>query len=119
MPEKALLVLKKLDGTDGTCEKIVPAHPYDTFFSREVTSVPGPYSNVVAIYCSIDLEKEIRKQAKATTSEEAQKIPLKGLGDLSLEKAAAMHARLDTGLETPHVREADRPSGPADIFACG
>ena len=31
----------------------------------------------------------------------------------------ALHARFDKGLETPHVREADRPQGSTDPYTCG
>ena len=53
--EKALAVMR-----DGT-ERVLDARPYDAFWSREVTPIPGPYSSIVALYVSIDLEAALRK----------------------------------------------------------
>ena len=87
MSEKALVVMK-----DGT-EKVLPANNYDTFF-MQVTAIPGPYENVKALYVSAELEKVIRKQWANGTA--GSIVPLKGLGDLPLEKAAHLFARLES-----------------------
>lgn len=83
------------DGPVSSRERVVNADPYDTFFSREITSIAGPYGNVECIYCSVDLEKAIRKAAQATMIDAAKAVPIKGIGELSLERAAALYARLD------------------------
>jgi hypothetical protein len=111
--EKALVVMKSGE------EHVLAANPYDAFWSK-VTAIPGPYGNIAYAFVSAALEKVLRKRWAdlnlAPDSE--QRIPLKGLGDLTLERAAALHARFD-GLETPHVCEADRPDGDTNIYSCG
>ncbi len=108
--EKALIKMK-----DGT-EYVRTAQPYDDFWSK-VTALPGSWDNYACIYCSVELERAIRKRWNdlGLPPDNGQRVPLKGLGDLPLERAAALHARFNTGLETPHVREDDRLEGTTDI----
>ena len=112
MPEKALIKMK-----DDT-EHVRTAQPYDEFWSK-VTALPGPYTNIACIYCSYDLEKALRKRWAEGNTAEDQRVPLKSLGDLPLERAAALHARLDTMMETPHVCGADRSERDLDLYPCG
>ena len=111
MPERALIKMK-----DDT-EHVRSAHPYEDFWSK-VTALPGPYTNIACIYCSITLERVIRKRWADNNTAEDHRVPLKGLGDLPLERAAALHARFG-GLETPHVRQDAQPNESTDPYSSG
>jgi hypothetical protein len=87
--EKALAVMR-----DGT-ERVLDAQPYETFYSREVTPIPGPYSSIAVIYVSIALEQALKKYWREHNTDPGNQIALKGLGDLSLDRAARLHARTD------------------------
>lgn len=95
-------------------KKVLTTQPYDQFWSK-VTAIPGPYTNIQAIYCSMDLERYLRKKWSdaGLGPDSDQRVPLKGLGDLSLEAAAAMHAQLDKGLDVPHGATIHPTNGPA------
>ena len=84
--EKALAVMQ-----DGS-EKVLDARPYETFWGREVTPIPGPYTSIAALYVSIELEKALRKYWVEHNIDTANRMPLKGLGDLELSRAARLHA---------------------------
>jgi uncharacterized protein YbdZ (MbtH family) len=112
--EKALVVMKSGE------EHVLAANPYDRFWGR-VTQIPGGWDQFDFIYCSAALEKHVRKHwADAQLDPSSpQRIKLKGLGDLPLEKAARLHARFDQELETPHVPESPRPVGADDFSEYG
>lgn len=107
MSEKALIKMK-----DGT-EYVRTAQPYDEFWSK-VTALPDGWENYACIYCSTDLERAIRKRWNdlGIALDNGQRVPLKGLGDLPLERAAALHARFDI-LDTPHGATVHTTDGPA------
>jgi hypothetical protein len=88
--EKALVVMK-----DETTH-VLKATPYEDFWGR-VSAIPGPYSNVAHIYCSMALEKVLRKRwfDLNLAQDSDQRFRIKGLGELSLERAAALHAKLE------------------------
>ena len=113
MSEKALIKMK-----DGT-EYVRTAQPYDEFWSK-VAALSGGWENYACIYCSTDLERAIRKRWSdlGIGADNQQRVTLKGLGDLPLERAAALHARFDI-LDTPHVRNIDGLDGNPDTYPCG
>ena len=84
--EKALAVM--IDDS----ERVLSARPHETFWSREIVPLPGPYSNVKALYCSLELERAIRSHWAEHSIAEPHRVKLLGLGDLSLTRAAKLHA---------------------------
>ena len=97
MPEKALARMK-----DGT-EHVLTAQPYEAFWSK-IAAIPGDWTAVDCLYVSIELEGVIRARWGDLNLpfDSAQRLQLRGLGDLPLEKSAGLHARLDTVWEMPH-----------------
>jgi hypothetical protein len=88
--EKALAVMR-----DGT-ERVLNARPYEGFYGREITSIPGPYASIAVVYVSLALESALRKYWSDHATEEGNRVTLKGLGELSLERAASLHMRVPT-----------------------
>jgi len=88
--EKALV--EKTDGTDF----VLPAQPYDTFVQRALIANAIPPNEFKALYVSQDLHRAIQKTFLNDPSipQWGRDLPIKSLGELSIERAVGIHSRL-------------------------
>ena len=88
--EKALV--EKTDGTDF----VLSAQPYDTFLQRAFIANAVPPNEFKALYVSQDLHRAIQKTFLNDPSLPGwcRDVPVKSLGELSIERAAGIHSRL-------------------------